>query len=203
MYHIPLCTVFLGFVSYTLPFGPLPLTTGAPVTRPQYGAGYVSMLFLFALESLTLQRLCSHFEVSPPWSCDSHVHQKHAKRSYKGSYKRTHKQLGKTCRQVQREFLSPHWRDGQGQETVHWDQPESSYRAEERACCDGPPPPLAQAQSCLSTGTWCGRCFSDHSLAERDCVPIVEGNRGCVMFGMSPPAHNNIMLGTANHCCLF
>ena len=28
-------------------------------------------------------------------------------------------------------------------------------------------------------------------------MPIVEGNRGCVMMGMSPPAHNNIMLGTA------
>ena len=29
------------------------------------------------------------------------------------------------------------------------------------------------------------------------------GNRGCVMFGISPPAHNNIMLATATHCCLF
>ena len=26
------------------------------------------------------------------------------------------------------------------------------------------------------------------NLRQRDCVPIVEGNRGCVMFGMSPPA---------------
>ena len=41
--------------------------------------------------------------------------------------------------------------------------------------------------------------FSDHSfmvrnLAERDCVLRVEGNRGCVMFVMSPPAHNNMMV---------
>jgi hypothetical protein len=33
------------------------------------------------------------------------------------------------------------------------------------------------------------------NLAERDCVPIVEGKRGCVMFVMSPPAHN-----TPVHC---
>ena len=32
------------------------------------------------------------------------------------------------------------------------------------------------------------------NLAERDCVLIVEGNRGCVMFVMSPPAYSSIML---------
>ena len=32
-------------------------------------------------------------------------------------------------------------------------------------------------------------------LVERDCVLIVEGKRGCVMFLMSPPAHN-----TPVHC---
>ena len=72
------------------------------------------------------------------------------------------------------------------------------------------PPPFAEAPPCPSTATWCDCRFSDHSfffvvrnLAECDCVPIVEGNRGCVMFGMSPPAHNNILLGIANLCCLF
>ena len=45
--------------------------------------------------------------------------------------------------------------------------------------------------------------FMVRKPAQCDCVPIVEGNRGCVMFAMSPPAHNNIMLGTAAHCCLF
>ena len=45
--------------------------------------------------------------------------------------------------------------------------------------------------------------FMVRNLTERDCVPIVEGNRGCVMFGMSPPAHNNILRATATHCCLF
>ena len=33
--------------------------------------------------------------------------------------------------------------------------------------------------------------------ATRDCVPIVEGKRGCVMHVMSPPAQNNVLLGTA------
>ena len=45
--------------------------------------------------------------------------------------------------------------------------------------------------------------FMVRNLRERDCVPIAEGHRRCVMFGMSPPAHNNIMLATATHCCLF
>jgi len=60
----------------------------------------------------------------------------------------------------------------------------------------------------LSSGTRFDRrflttVFTVRNFAERDSVPNVEENRGCVMFGMSPPAHNNIMLGTANHCCLF
>ena len=45
--------------------------------------------------------------------------------------------------------------------------------------------------------------FMVRSLGERDCVPILEGNRGCVMIGMSPPAYNNNIPGTANHYCLF
>ena len=32
--------------------------------------------------------------------------------------------------------------------------------------------------------------FMVKDLVERDCVPIVEGKRGCAMFVMSPPAHN-------------
>ena len=45
--------------------------------------------------------------------------------------------------------------------------------------------------------------FMVRNLAERDCVPFVEGKRGCIMFVMSAPAQNNVMLGTATHCCLF
>jgi len=75
-----------------------------------------------------------------------------------------------------------------------------------------PPLSLVQAPPCVSTETWSGCRFSGfflttvfmvRNLAERDCVLMVEGNRGRVMCVMSPPAHNNIMLGTANHCCLF
>ena len=71
-----------------------------------------------------------------------------------------------------------------------------------------PPPPPAEAPPCLSTGSrsdvvFLTTVFMVRNLTERDCVPIVEGHRGCVMLGMSPPAHNNIMLATATHCCLF
>ena len=45
--------------------------------------------------------------------------------------------------------------------------------------------------------------FMVRNLTERDCVLFLERNTGCVMIGMSPPTHKNIMLGTANHCYLF
>ena len=45
--------------------------------------------------------------------------------------------------------------------------------------------------------------FMVRNVAEHDCVLIVEGNRGCVMFATSSPAHDNLILGTATHCCLF
>ena len=71
------------------------------------------------------------------------------------------------------------------------------------ASCTPYPPPPAEAPPCPSTVVFLTTVFMVRNLTERDCVPIAEGNRGCVMFGMSPPAHNNIMLATATHCCLF
>ena len=35
-----------------------------------------------------------------------------------------------------------------------------------------------------------------------DCVLIVEGKRGWVMFEMVPLAHNNILISTATQCYL-
>ena len=72
-----------------------------------------------------------------------------------------------------------------------------------------PPPPSLRKHRLISapgpgvTVVFLTTVFMVRSLAERDCVPIVEGNRGCVMIVMTLPVHNNIMLGTANHCCLF
>ena len=71
-----------------------------------------------------------------------------------------------------------------------------------------PPPPLRKHRLVYALGpgltvVFLTTVFMVRSLAERDCVSIVEGNRGCVMFWMSPPAHNNILLATATHCCLF
>ena len=37
-------TIFLIFIHYFLPLGPIPFTNGALVARPQYGIGYVSPL---------------------------------------------------------------------------------------------------------------------------------------------------------------
>ena len=45
--------------------------------------------------------------------------------------------------------------------------------------------------------------FMATNKAELDGVPIVEGNGGGFMFGMSPHAHNNIVLGIANQCHFF
>ena len=47
-----------------------------------------------------------------------------------------------------------------------------------------------------------GNCVVLQGRVYCEALPLVS-NRGCVMFGMSPPAHNNILLGTATDCCLF
>ena len=63
--------------------------------------------------------------------------------------------------------------------------------------------PWFRGQTLLVPGHGGGGGNTVKNQAMLDCVPIVEEKRGCVMLVMSPPAHSNILLGTAPHCSLF